>query len=191
MPVETDADRLAVDQRRHRVGVLFVQRKNMVEISKMLDVSVLTVRHDLDVIRSEWIGAATADIIAKRAEELALLDVAIAEAWAGWYRSLEPRTVTKAVKTGPGGQPVTSAVTYKRDGDPRFLALIAKYIDQRARLLGLNLQPDDPVPQNNNSNVVIVLPENYRGGAKQIKSEVTDGVDVEQPSPAAVPGIDG
>ena len=99
-----------------------------------------------------------------------MLDKLISAAWLGWERSLEPRTVTSATKVGPGGQPVTRATTYKRDGDPRFLALIAKYIDQQTRLLGLNLQADDPVVPAFGSQITVVLPENFRSRPKQIES---------------------
>lgn len=189
--VETDAERLAADQRRMRVADLYLMMKPITEIAQILAVDERTVKSDIELTKDNWIGRATQDIVQKRAERLAMLDKALVAAWEGWERSIGPRTVTKATKTGPGGQPVTSAVTYKRDGDPRFLALVAKFIDQQARLLALNLQPDDPVQENNASQVVIVLPENYRGGAKQIESEVIDASDVEQRASEEVPVIDG
>lgn len=180
VPVVDEAERVVVDQRRARISDLFLVGTPLSSIAKSLLITMETVKRDLVVIRKEWIGRATADIIAKRADRLALLDKLINAAWLGWERSLEPRTLTSATKVGPGGQPVTRATTFKRDGDPRFLALIAKYIDQQTRLLGLNLQADDPVVPAYGSQVTIVLPENFRGRPKQIESsEVKREADLE------------
>ena len=169
-PIVGEEERLVADQRRAKVADLFLGGTHLSVIAKTLLVTMETVKRDLAVIRKEWIGKASEEILAKRGERLALLDKLISAAWLGWERSLEPRTVTSATKVGPGGQPVTRATTYKRDGDPRFLALIAKYIDQQTRLLGLNLQADDPVVPAFGSQITVVLPENFRSRPKQIES---------------------
>lgn len=174
VPVPVVVEDLVAEERRETVGKMYLKRHRLSDIAKALNISVMTVREDLEVIRKEWIGRASAEMIQLRAEEFAKIDATEAAAWASFERSLRDYTETSATKVGPGGQPVTRAVTYKRDGDPRWLAIVAKCIDQRTRLMNLNLQPDDPAAAAIGSQVVVVLPENFRARPKQIKGVVNE-----------------
>ena len=114
-----------MDQRRAKVADLFLVGTHLSVIAKTLLVTMETVKRDLAVIRKEWIGKASEEILAKGASGWRCWTSSSLRCLAGLGAVVEPRTVTSATKVGPGGQPVTRATTYKRDGDPRFLALIA------------------------------------------------------------------
>lgn len=161
----------AVDDRRYQVVKLFISGRKHVEISRLLGIEKDVVHKDLEVVRKEWIGLATQEVLQLRADEYARLLSEQADAEECFQRSLEPRTVTSATKVGPGGQPITKAVTYKRDGDPRWKAQVLKCIEARCKLLNLNVFDASQHQVLVHTKILYDLPP----AVKQIQHEVSGG----------------
>lgn len=107
---------------------------------------------------------ATEEILQLRSDEYARLLHVQVEAHEAFDRSCMTRKVKTVVRPSPGrgGQPDITIVSNKRDGDPRWMAIILKCIEARCKLLGLNVTPDEPKQVTNIPHTVIVLPENGR-----------------------------
>ena len=135
----------AVDDRRFQVAKLYVGGRRPSEIARILNVSMVDVTRDVDIVRKEWIALASQELRDLRAELAAIYRNNIAECEEAYLRSKEAALITRATKVGPGGQPLTSATTKKRDGSGWCRAEIRKNADSLARLHGANLQPPDPV----------------------------------------------
>jgi len=105
--------------------------------------SVTTIRRDIDSVRDEWKKDAIINLHEHRMRELERIDSVEAEAWIAWDRSCEQQvTVTVRKNVGVaedvGGVTEESTVTHPFSGDPRYLAIAQKCVDQRTRLLGLD-----------------------------------------------------
>lgn len=119
-----------------------------------------TVRTDGLAIRAEWKAQRLSMMDNHVEAELVKLDKIESEAWDAWERSKRDAVRKKVERetTGKGkrkGEKVKqSATTEGRDGDPRYLAIIADVSRRRAALLGLDaptrvasVTPDgDPAP---------------------------------------------
>ena len=90
------------------------------ELAERLGVDRSTVSRDLQAVRQQWVEAATADYDTALGEELACLGEIERQAWVAWFKSQDG---------GPG--------------NPRFLALIGRTAEQRARLLALGERRPD------------------------------------------------
>lgn len=164
-----------VNARRYKVAELLIEGNIPSVIARLLNVDDRIISKDIARVRKEWFGLATADIVQKRADEYARLlqeQVKLEEAY---KRSCEARTVTSATKVGPGGQPITKATTYKRDGDPRWRALIRQCIEARCKLLNLNVFDDSQQQQ-----VYVMVPHtkilyDLPPVIKQVQQEASSG----------------
>ena len=94
---------------------------------------------DFREIESRWVtvfikGQTLANL---KSRELARLEMLEDEAWQAWQRSKSHGQVEKFNVVGgtPGKEKSVTAI--KRDGDPKFLELLLKYSEHRAKLLGL------------------------------------------------------
>lgn len=135
----------AVDDRRYQVAKLSIQGRRPSEIARQLNVDLEIVSQDLALVRKEWIALASEELVALRAEVAMIYRNNIAECEEAWVRSKEASLVTRATKVGPGGQPVTTAITRKRDGTSHWRSEIRKNAEALARLYGANMQPPEPV----------------------------------------------
>ncbi len=155
------------ERARDRVRLLELRAKGWCqeEIAQELGVSQQQVSHDALQMRREWQARAAFDVESATGQELERLDMIEAEAWAAWRRSCQElqRTATthkqreatvpsRHVTTAPDGtvtetstretvslmRDETSVQTEQQNGNPAFLALIGKCVEQRAKLLGLN-----------------------------------------------------
>lgn len=164
-----------VNDRRYKVAEMLIRGKIPSVIARLLDVDIKIISKDIGAIREEWFGIASEDIVRLRADEYARLLREQDLLEDAYQRSCEARTVTSATKVGPGGQPITKATTFKRDGDPRWRALVLKCIEQRCKLLNLNV-----FDESQQQSMVVVVPHtkilyDLPPPIKQVEHEASSG----------------
>lgn len=98
-----------------------------------MGVSLSTVKRDLEAVRLMWVESAAKELALHKAEQLAKLDMLESEAWAAWRRSCE-----KAVNGDSGETP---------EANPRYMALVFQCIDRRCKLLRLDTNLGDFLPE--------------------------------------------
>ena len=100
---------------------------------------------DLKGIFEEWRKESVRTLDERKAEELKRLDRIEAEAWLAWEKSKDEITrVMQEKKGGVNGTIERATVTKeKSNGDPRFMVVIDRCVERRAKLLGL----DQPIRQ--------------------------------------------
>lgn len=164
------AERKQIDKELHRSAIseLYLRGNSFRAIQQKIkdtfgrSLSLKTIHDDVTLIRNEWKEQRIALLDEATDLELKKLDAIEVEAWEAWQKSKSGERMTRTKKSST---PVTSAknattitqsdetTIEERDspGDPRFMAIIMKVSDQRARLLGLYKQgptddsPDDPI----------------------------------------------
>ena len=136
--------------RREEVAARYLRGEHQYTIARAVGVSQVQVSHDLKAMRDLWLASSLRDFDTLKSEQLAKIDAVELEAWAAWLRSQQPREVSLTEQT-EGGEVVgadgtsqpkrpTRKASMRREGqsgDPRFLAVIQKCIDQRCVILGL------------------------------------------------------
>lgn len=148
----------AIAVRREQVGELYLKGMTAAAIAEQLGVSRRTVDRDLKTAYDAWSASRAEAIETVQAQELAALHLLAREAWRGWELSKqegvseklskaedEKQTPSAARGAGQGnaGQAGKAGGVKKRaerttrsqHGDPRFLILVMKCIERRARLL--------------------------------------------------------
>lgn len=148
----------AIIQRMQIVAPLWRQnyseREIRVEVMKRLGLATLssrTVHEDIKRLLKEYQEQRIEDTEAKVTAELARLDLVIQEAWKQWEASKEDKDIKRTRRKGlprldaDGKEDglLTAYVEQVRDtafgkGDPRYLDIILKALEQRRRLLGLD-----------------------------------------------------
>jgi hypothetical protein len=148
----------AIIQRMQIVAPLWRQnyseREIRVEVMKRLGLATLssrTVHEDIKRLLKEYQEQRIEDTEAKVTAELARLDLVIQEAWKQWEDSKEDKDIKRTRRKGlprldaDGKEDglLTAYVEQVRDtafgkGDPRYLDIILKALEQRRRLLGLD-----------------------------------------------------
>jgi primosomal protein N' len=108
-------------------------------LAKKFGISQSMIRKDYAAVRDEFIERRNQHHDQWLAEELASIDLSVKVAWAEWERSQGDReSTTQQAEDGKyGAKRVVTKKTEGRLGDVRYLELIAKCRDQRAKLLGL------------------------------------------------------
>ena len=132
----TQAQRLAIIERRQRVADLYLQGWTQLAIAREVGVSQGMICVDLKQIRKDWRESAIRDFDAMRDEELRRLERIEREAWDAWERSQKPVQSAKIhdqQANGKGHKTVKSQV-----GNPRFLELVVKCVESRRTMLGLD-----------------------------------------------------
>ena len=127
-----------VNHRRHQVAELYLGGKYQVEIARLVGVSQQQVSLDLKAVQRAWLASSIRAFDTVKAEQLAKIDRIERAAWAAWERSLQPREIT--VQEVTEGDHRTNKVTLRKegqDGDPRYLQIAQRCIDQRIDLLGI------------------------------------------------------
>lgn len=135
------ATQLQLDERRSWVARLRRQRYTIAEIATIMQVSYATVAKDLGWLATQWAEARDEEVDTYVNEEVARLDELEREAWRGYHRSTRD-VVEEQEYEEAGGQFGGKSGTRKKTlpqpaGDARFLAIVAKSIELRARLRGL------------------------------------------------------
>jgi hypothetical protein len=127
-----------VNHRRHQVAELYLGGKYQVEIARLLGVSQQQVSLDLKAVQQAWLASSIRNFDTVKAEQLAKIDYIERQALEAWERSLKPREIT--VQEVTEGEHRTNKVTLRKegqDGDPRYLQIAQRCIDQRIDLLGI------------------------------------------------------
>jgi hypothetical protein len=136
-------------ERRVAVAQQYLQGEQQYVIARNLKVSQSQISLDLKALRQAWLASALRDFDALKAEQLAKLDVIEREAFLAWAQSRQPREMS-FTETTEGGEMVIDGQLMPRSprrkeslrkegqaGDPRFLQVIQKCIEQRCAILGL------------------------------------------------------
>ena len=141
MPSTYNAAR--VEARRQEVAARYIRGEYQSVIARDLGITQSQISYDLKAIRAEWLKSTLRDFDALKSEQLAKVDEIERAAWEGWQRSLLPREVT-VTEASEGARPGRKATMRKegQGGDPRFLQVIQKAIDQRCQILGIGAMQD-------------------------------------------------
>ena len=136
----TNSVRMA--QRREKVAELYLSGLSMMVIAKELKITDATVCTDLQALRSQWRTNANDSIAKLTQKELSSIDWVEMEATKAWDRSvgLHKKTITKdGTSSGDKGGNYNETTEHAEElaGDPRFLDIINKCVDQRCKILGL------------------------------------------------------
>jgi len=145
---------------------LYLHRKPIEEIARLMGLTYETVRRDLVKVRESWLQMAREDFGQRQADELARIDHLETVSWEAWDRSIgEVKSSQKEVTEETKGTKTKARIT-KKDvgGDPRFLDKVAWCINKRCEILGLNAP---------------------------IRTEETHGIIIAQVSPELVQGLVG
>jgi len=91
---------------------------------------------DVEEVRKQWREALTADYDTMVAEKIEEQRLVRREAWAGWVRSQDP---TEKHRTGhdPAGRPYAWTERQGRTGEPSFMDIILRTLQEECKLRGL------------------------------------------------------
>lgn len=136
---------LTAEKRRTEVALLYLQGKRMYEIVETLGTGVTfaMVKRDIEDIRREWRETRIDSLNEYMMKEIEKIDLVESQAWEEWHRSkLDAETkITEAEADEiEMGKLTPKKATVKKQGqtaDPRYMDIILKCSDQRAKLLGL------------------------------------------------------
>jgi hypothetical protein len=140
VPRHSEAEKLAIAQRRQRTAALYLRGRTQHEIALELDVNQGTVSRDLAALREEWKQSSLIDFDEARSRELARIDELERTYWEAWQRSCqdaETRTA-ETVRSDDGERTKAVKRVEGQSGSPAFLAGVERCIEMRTRLLGLN-----------------------------------------------------
>jgi len=115
----------------------------MAAIAQILGCAVGTVYRDICWAREQWRTRAVDAIEKLRQIELGRVDHIEVEAWKAWKRSVGiHEVVTRKTGMKPGGDggeiDETSEKRERLAGDPRFLDVAGRCVEQRRKILGLD-----------------------------------------------------
>ena len=129
-----------VNHRRHQVAELYLSGKYQVEIARLVGCSQQQVSLDLKAVQQQWLAASVRDFDAVKAQEIAKLDHIEREALEAWALSRQPRevTVTKRITGKDPRDEASIRREHTPQGDPRFLQVAQRCVEQRCDLLGLS-----------------------------------------------------
>jgi hypothetical protein len=141
------------DRDRKRIAEMYLKMMTMYQISDELKLSVGMVQRDLTYIRQQWVKDATLAFDERKSIEVARIDWVEKEATEAWHKSKlaaeqKQSEVVSHDVTLKDGQKITNKSSRVRkseigqNGDPRYLSVIQKCIDQRSQIFGLYNAPD-------------------------------------------------
>jgi len=139
---------LAIAKRQEIVSRHYFAGKTMQEIAELAEVAIGTVSTDLEILRKQWQEDAKREFDHWQAQELARVDKVEAEAWMAWELSLRDAETTTVVREeDEDGNPIEKHMLQRKgqSGNPKYLDVIAKCVDQRWKLLGFDKEKDDGV----------------------------------------------
>jgi hypothetical protein len=123
--------------RRVEVAARFLRGEPQARIAERLNVSVSTIKRDLQAIRKEWLAARVRDYALAQETELRKLDYLESEAWEAWQRSQQPIETSKISGAGEALSESRRGERSTRSqfGAAKFLEIIARCIDRRCAIL--------------------------------------------------------
>src|SRR5262249_54811302 len=128
-----------INHRRQEVAALYLTGKYQTEIAHLVGCSQQQVSHDLKAVQREWLGSSIPDFYTGKSEKLGQIDRIERGAWDAWERSCQPREIT--VQEVIDGEHRINKVSLRKEpqgGDPRYLQIAQRCIDQRCDILGLS-----------------------------------------------------
>lgn len=129
-------ERAAAMARRPQVAQDYLRGETQADIAKKYGVDQGQISRDLKAIQREWLKSTTFNLDRIKAKELARLDEIERAAWEGWRLSLLNAESEKKVVIVEGKSKIEKT-SEGQSGNPRFMEVILRCIDQRCRLLGL------------------------------------------------------
>ena len=125
---------LRQQERLERVSKLYLSGKSITAIAESEQLKPKQIFDDLRLLRSTWRKRNSRKTDKLASEEVAKLDRAEQAAWEGWERSCQNAEETTTTTGGEESAKVTKKIK-GQSGDASFLAIVAKIIDQRCKLL--------------------------------------------------------
>lgn len=121
------------------VAAMYLRGESQQAIADKLDISLPTVRRDIEGCRKIWRENSLAAFETHLAESLAKIDAAESAAWIGWERSLKDETQTTTEESeGPNGATTRTRMRRRsQSGQAAFVTSITRLIELRCRLLGM------------------------------------------------------
>jgi len=110
---------------------------NRADPDRDYELSQQNISYDLKTIRDAWLDSAMVDLDARKAKELAKIDMLEREYWKAWRESMKDEETVR-VESDDDGTGRRVETRKGNVGDPRFLAGIQKCIDRRIELFGLD-----------------------------------------------------
>ncbi len=135
---------------------LYLQKVPQTKIAKQLGISPATVTRDMKILVARWKDSSLSNINDKIHIELRTIDRVEAEAWTAWEKSKLDKTkrtdkvnavhakIRKDIADREGVVPGTEKLietiksTEGRVGDPRYLEVVARCIERRCKIMGLD-----------------------------------------------------
>jgi IS30 family transposase len=139
-----------LEQRQRIVMERYLAGNSMRKIAEELNVAVGTVWNDVNAIRKHWREQSVDEYDLWKDRELERIDKLEMAAWQGWNRSTQD-AVKITEEHSPDGSK-NSMTTQGQAGDAAFLAILARCIEQRCKILGLYA----PIRQQINTNGVTI-----------------------------------
>ena len=138
------------ERNRARITELRFQNVSFREIAEELGVSVGYIYSEYKEVEKSWRAIARTSMDDLKARELAKLDAIEAEAWKAWQRSCDAATKQREEYEyqSDGNRRRKKGTLFRDDsiGNPKFLDVIAKCIDRRCKLLGLDPDVGSSIP---------------------------------------------
>jgi hypothetical protein len=139
-----------IELRRIAVADRYLKGMSIKQIAADLSINDRLICSEIEAIRSEWKAARVGFVDQAVLEQLEKIDQLEREAWAAYERSCRPAKST-TITEDDDGNTVTKIERRESAGDPRFLALVDKQVEQRRKILGL----DAPVKTESNINATV------------------------------------
>ena len=146
--------------REEEIARLYVRGMTQYAIAEKLGTTRDAIKNIIVRVQKRWKEAAIASYDEKMSQQLAKYDAVESAAWEGWERSLK-NDVTKSVEKIDDADGTTTKKKKQESeqaGNPAFLAVINKTIENRCRLLGLlDRKPEDEAAMTAGCSVVSIV----------------------------------
>ena len=136
-----------INKDRHTVGELYLKGVYQSVIAEQLGLTQQQISYDLKMNQKTWAKNTALSLDEHKIKELAKNDNLERVAWADYERSkrefkskiIRGKNLSKNEHGQTTGDSIEQTIkTEDRNGDPRFLDVIAKCIERRCKLLGLD-----------------------------------------------------
>ena len=135
------AQKVRLQERRKQVAKLYIEGWSLRQLAEKFGVGMTSIHRDMTEVRKWWREDAVASVDDHINSELELIRATIAEAWKGWYTSLDEkqRERTKLVESVKAGDSkAIERATEQQIGNPAYLSTLIKCSERRCKILGLD-----------------------------------------------------
>lgn len=124
---------------RLRVAELYLQRRPMREIARVVGLNRKTVALDIKAVQERWALDHPGEYAAKLAEQLARIDLIELKAWECFERSVgeRKRSRTRLIQGAMGASSLAETNQEELFGEATYLRLVCWCVEQRGKFLGL------------------------------------------------------